>query len=110
MASTPAWTSHWHTFTDSSRVLPAGPLLNDAADLHLQVEVGADLLANRANDLEHEAGAVLERTAVAVLAIVDRGAQELRDQIAVGAVQFDPVKTRFASAPRAVGEILHHFG
>ena len=72
------------------------------ADLHLQVEVVADLLADRAHDLEDEAGAVLERSAVLVLPIVDGRAEELRDQVAVGAVQLDAVEPGFARAPRAL--------
>ena len=54
-------------------------------------------LADRLDDLADEAGAVLERAAVVVLAIVDRRAEELRDQVAVGAVQLDAVERR----PRA---------
>src|SRR6187399_1740821 len=70
------------------------------ADLHLQVEVVADASTNRTHDLEHESRTVLERAAVLVLPIVDGGAQELRDQIAVGAVQLDAIKSGLARAPR----------
>ena len=79
----------------------------DGADLHLQVEVASDLLADLAHDLDDEAGAVLERTAVVVFAIVDGRAQELRDQVAVGAVQFDAVAPGLAGAPRSLAERLH---
>ena len=77
------------------------------ADLHLQVEVAADALADRADDVEHESRPVLERAAVFVLAIVDRRAQELRDQVAVGAVQLDAVEAGLARAPRAFRERVH---
>ena len=56
------------------------------------------------DDLQHEAGAVLERPAVVVGAVVDGGAQELREQVAVGAVQLDAVEACLAGAARAVGE------
>ena len=79
----------------------------DGADLHLQMEVGADLGPDRLDDLDHEAGAILEGAAVFVLAIVDGGAEVLRDQVPVGAVQLDAVETRLARAPRALGECRH---
>ena len=112
IASTPASTSHLHTCTESSSVLPDGPMPKNAtasqcscgADLHLQVEVVADALADRADDVEHESRPVLERAAVLVLAIVDRRAQELRDQVAVGAVQLDAVEPGLARPPRAFGK------
>ena len=75
------------------------------ADLHLQVEVVADLRADRLDDVDDEPGPVFERAAVLVLAIVDRRAEELRDQVAVGAVQLDAVEARLARAPRALGEV-----
>ena len=62
--------------------------------------------ADRPHDLEDEAGAVLERAAVLVVAIVDRRAEELGDQVAVGAVQLDAVEPGLARAPRAFGERL----
>ena len=78
----------------------------DGADLHLQVEIAADLGANGADDLEHEARAVLELAAVLVLAVVDRRAEELRDEIAVRAVQLDAVRAGLARAARALAERL----
>jgi hypothetical protein len=68
------------------------------ADLHLQVEVATDARANGLDDLDDEPRAILERTAVLVLAIVDRGAEELRDEIAVCAVQLHAVEVRLACA------------
>ena len=93
---------------DLDRLLEGRPLLApgeerlavvDRADLELEVEVVPDLLAHRAHDLEREARAVLERPAVVVGAVVDRGGEELRDQVAVAAVDLDPVELR----PRARG-------
>jgi hypothetical protein len=64
--------------SDVQRRQRVGVLLR--ADLHLEVEVVADLGAHGLDDVEHETGAVLERAAVFVLAVVDGRAQELRDQ------------------------------
>ena len=50
------------------------------ADLHLQMEIVPDLLTDGADDLEDETGPILERAAVFVFAIVDGGAEELRDE------------------------------
>jgi hypothetical protein len=69
------------------------------ADLHLQVEVVADLLADGLDDVEHETGAILQRSAVLVVPVVDRRAEELRDQVAVGAVQLDSVESCLPRAP-----------
>ena len=73
------------------------------ADLHLQVEVGAHLGPNGGHDLEQEAGALLQRAAVVVVAVVDRRAEELREQVAVGRVQLDAVEpaARARRAPAA---------
>ncbi len=79
------------------------------ADLHLQVKIAADLRPDRLHDVDHEAGAVLDRSAVFVLPIVDGRAQELRDQIAIGAVELDAVEARLLRPPRALGERLDHF-
>ena len=109
MASTPSASSHLQTWIDSSSVLPLllprkqRVVVVDGADLHLQVEVAADLLADRADDLQEEARAVLERAAVLVVAVVDRGAEELREQIAVRACSSTPSSagSRARRAPSA---------
>ena len=87
---------------DEQRVVVLG-----GADLHLQVEVATDPRADGPDDLEDEARAVLERSAVFVRAIVDGRAQELRDQVAVGAVQLDAVEAGLARAPGALGKRGH---
>src|SRR6185295_3606507 len=79
------------------------------ADFHLKVKVGADLRADCAHYLADESSAICERAAVIVSSVVDRGAQELSYQIAVGAVQLDAVKTRFPGAARAFGECIDRF-
>ncbi len=70
------------------------------------MEIAADLGANRTHDLDDEAGAVLELAAVVVLAVVDRRAEELRDEVAVRAVQFHAVRPGLARAPRPLAEGL----
>ena len=80
------------------------------ADLHLQVEIAPDAGPDRPDDVEDETRAVLERPAVLVGAVVDRRAEKLRDQIAVGAVQLHAVEARVARAPRPLGERGHDLG
>ena len=72
----------------------------DGADLHLEMEVLADLLANLTDDVEQKARAVRQRAAVVVLAVVDARAEELRDEVSVGPVKLDAVG---AGLPRASG-------
>jgi hypothetical protein len=74
------------------------------ADLHLQVKVPADLRADGPHDVEHEPGAILERAAVLVLAIVDRRTEELGDQVAVRPMQLDAIEACLARAPRPLGK------
>ena len=65
-------------------------------------------LLRHAPDLQHEAGAVFETTAVFVFAIIDGRAEKLGDQVAVGAVQFDPIQAGFPRTARRLmqGEVL----
>ncbi len=90
---------------DLDRLLEGRPLLPpgeerlpvvDRADLELEVEVVPDLLPHRAHDLDREARAVLQRPAVLVLPVVDRRGEELRDQVAVAAVDLDAVELGLA--------------
>jgi hypothetical protein len=64
------------------------------------VEVAADLGADGADRLEQKAGAILERAAVVVLAVVDRGREELREDVAVRAVDLDAVQPGVARPAR----------
>ena len=61
------------------------------------------------DDLQHEPHAAQEAAAEAVVPLVDVGAHELGDQVAVGAVQFDAVEARLLDAPRPFGELLDQF-
>ena len=107
IASAPASSSHRQTCTESSIVFPRSEPEEErvrvlgGADLHLQVEVVADLAADRAHRLEQQARPVLERPAVLVLAVVDRRGEELREEVAVGAVDLDAVEARLAGAAAA---------
>ena len=110
--STPASSSHLQTWIESSIVVPLAlpgeqiVVVVDGGDLELHVEVVADLGADRAHDLEREARPVLERAAVLVVAVVDRRREELRDQVAVAAVDLDPVGAGLARAARGLREAL----
>ena len=58
--------------------------------------------AHRRHRLAHEAGAAFEAAAVAVSPVVAGGREELRDQVAVGAVQLDPAEARALQPLRAL--------
>src|SRR5262249_25853692 len=60
-------------------------------------------------DIEQEASAVLQGTAVFIPAVVDSRTQKLSEQVSVGGVEFDPVEPRLAGPPGAVGEVLDEF-
>src|SRR3546814_8994021 len=64
--------------------------------------VAADLLDDRVDHLEQQAGPVLHRAAVAVGALVAGLGQELVQQVAVGGVHLDQVEAR--SEERRVGK------
>jgi hypothetical protein len=68
------------------------------------VEVVTDLFPNGAHRLDEQAGPVLERAAVLVLAVVDRRGEELREEVPVRPVDLDPVETCLARPSGARGE------
>ena len=78
---------------------------SSALDLELDVVVRADLGSDRAHDVEREAGAVLERAAIVVVAVVDARGEKLRDQVAVAPVHLDAVRARFAGAAGSPTEV-----
>jgi hypothetical protein len=78
----------------------------DGRDLELNVEVVADLTPDRRTISSAQPRTVLQRAAVLVLPVVDRGREELRDQVAVAAVDLDPVELGLARAPRRLREAL----
>src|SRR5207248_1612921 len=69
----------------------------------------ADLPADRLDDLDDEARAVLQRPAVLVGPIVDGRTEELGDEITVRAVQLHAVEAGRARAARAFGKGVHDF-
>ena len=73
----------------------------DCADLDLQVEFAADFGADRRDNVEQEARAICQRAAVFVCPVVDAGAQELREQIAVRGMKFDAIEAGLARPPGA---------
>ena len=66
----------------------------------------ADLFRNRIHDFQQEAGAVFDRTAILIGALVGAGFQELLDQITVGGMDFDAVKTGLKCCARAGAVVL----
>ncbi len=70
--------------------------------MRMPTRLAGQTLQNGVDDLEREAQAVLDRAAVDVGALVRAVAQELVDQIAVGAVDLDAVEAR------ALGAIARH--
>src|SRR6266540_5257304 len=91
-----------------ARLLPrqSGVVVIDAVDLELHVVLRADLVANSIDDLDSKTCAILERAPVFVGTIIDPRAQELRKQVAIGAMQLDPVDAGFLGASRALSEGL----
>src|SRR5919109_1194694 len=66
--------------------------------------VDAGLLEPRANDVEGKTRPVLERAAVLVAAVVDRGREKLREEHAVRPRELDSVGARLPRTARARGE------
>ena len=71
------------------------------------MKIGAYLFANFGDGFEQKSRPVFERSAVFVFSIVDSRAEKLREQIAVGAVGFHAIQAGFASAARALSEIVN---
>ena len=71
-----------------------------------QREVGADLLAHRADDLEREPRPVLEWPAVLVGALVGLGREELLEQVSVRAVELDGVEPGGDSPARPLAVLV----
>src|SRR5262249_8094288 len=70
------------------------------ADLEVEAEVASYLAPDRAHDLERKAGTILERATPVIVAVVDPGREELGEEHAVRAGQFDAVEPGLASAER----------
>ncbi len=91
---------------DGDRLGRIDPALDEvrAGQAHADGEVGADRGADRFEDLDEEAAAVLQRAAVVVVAQVRRRREILTDQIAVRTVQFDAVEATVTAAHRGGSE------
>jgi hypothetical protein len=80
------------------------------------VRISSSTIPNRSGDNRtasaksgpHTARTVGERAPVLVGAPVQFGRQELADQVAMGAVQFDPVEAGLLGALRGGDEVGHH--
>src|SRR5690606_7279161 len=64
--------------------------------------------AHRANDFLRETGAIFQRTAVFIVALVGTFPEELVDQVTVGAVDLDTIKTQRLGIARRFGKGTHH--
>ena len=73
-----------------------------------QREFGADPGAHRCDDLQQQAGAVFQRAAVLVVALVVIPRQEPGNDVAMGGMQFHAVKTRAFGALGGAGEPVGH--
>lgn len=82
----------------------------DRVDLDSEDEVIGDARLDGGRDLEGEPRPVLEAAAVLVGPLVRRRAQELRDQVAVGAVQLDAVEAGALEVCGGVREALDDAG
>ena len=83
------------------RVDPARELLV-GGELDADDEAGAAGIANGDQHLAHEADAAFEAPAIAVAPVVAGGREELRDEIAMGAMQLDAAE---AGALQALGAL-----
>ena len=73
-------------------------------------EVAGNTLANGVGDLNNDAGAVLDRSAVLVGTLVGGGGKELGDQVAVGSVELDTVVASLLKVFCGVGKALNDIG
>ncbi len=89
-----------------SRISPSSSAEALGRDADAEREVRAAARADAVDDLEHEAAAVLERTAVAIVAPVVRAAHELAQDVAVRAVEFHAVEAGAFSAHSGGDEVL----
>ena len=78
--------------------------------LHTHHFVWPDSLPHCAHGLDQQAGAVLQRAAPAVIALIDARIEELADQIAVGAMNLHTVKPGIGQTARRVGEARDDVG
>ena len=93
--------------TASSGVMP--PSTQSCAEM--RTDIGRCLrphLAHRVEHLQRQAQPVLERSAVVVGALVGERRDERRQQIAVRAVQLEPVEAGLGGEARAADEVVAH--
>ncbi len=88
----------------------AAGLVVGAVDAQLHQEVGAHRFPDGLQNLEGEAGAVLQRAAVAVGAGVHQGGEELGEEEAVAAVDEHAVKARLLHVGGGDGEVAGDAG
>ena len=72
--------------------LSLAPCTSPIGDRRMPVRADPDFGRHRRDHLAHEAQPVVDRPAIIVVAQIGPVAQELVDQIAIGAVDLDPVE------------------
>ena len=77
-------------------------------DARKQRHVAADHRANRIGNLDHNAYAVLKRTTVFVVAVIDERVEELRQQVAMRGMNLNHLETGLHRAPCGIAESVHN--
>src|SRR5690606_36058532 len=73
------------------------------------LEIGPAFRTNAVNDLEYEARAVFKAAAIAVIAPVECGREELQQDVAMRAMHFDAIKACFLRTLCRRDEIIAQF-
>ncbi len=71
-----------------------------------EAEIGAAVFTHALNEIEQDPGAVFQRAAIFVSALIDGGTDELAENIAMRAMQFDTMKTRRLGPSGSGDEII----
>jgi hypothetical protein len=76
---------------------------------HDEREIATNGSLNRLDYFQQETGAMFERATILILSIVDRAAEELREEIAIGRVQLNAIEFGLRNPFGCFGEQVHNF-